>query len=82
MFSYIASFVSKRTDHPVIFSTFLLAAVFLVLGIVGGQIADSGIVSGFMLIYAGFAALLGIIGYGVLYAGKFISNVRDKSDPT
>lgn len=81
MFSYLVSAVSSRTDHPILFSTFLLAGVFLVAGFVVDSTTGNGVASGFFAIYAGFAAVLGIAGYAVLFAAKGISIIRERSGP-
>lgn len=81
MFKYAASFVSERTEHPFIFSTFIFAAIFLVTGVVVEVVTDNGVASGFLLLYASLSTALGLAAYGVLYTAKAISMARDRTEP-
>jgi len=81
MFRYVASIVSDRTEHPIIFSMFPIGLVFFAAALVAEYWLVNGVAAGFLGIYAGIAALLGIGGYAVLYLSKGVSVLRDRRGP-
>lgn len=82
MISYFAAFVSERTDHPVVFTGFIIGAIFLVAALVVSQVTNNGVASGFLLMYAGGSAMLALLGYVVLFIAKGVSMLRDQTSPT
>ena len=82
MFSYAVSALSSRTDHPIVFSMFIVSLIFLGAGFAVDFYTGNGVASGFLAIYSGLFALFGVAGYFALYTAKAVSMVRDEASPT
>jgi len=77
MFEYTVSFLTSNTDHPFIAGLFVGAVVFAAAGVVVDVTVGNGTASGFLIIYAMMATVLGLFGYAALYTLKLASMVRE-----
>ncbi|MCU4742415.1 hypothetical protein OB955_12370 [Halobacteria archaeon AArc-m2/3/4] len=78
---YITSALYSRFEHPLLASLFIAAGVFAGLGVITQIVTTSGVAAGFFGVYAIVTSLLGILGYGLIFAVKQISEVRDNIAP-
>lgn len=81
MFTHVVSLISSKADHPVVFSMFLIAGVFLVAAVIVDQVTGNGVASGFLAIYALFATVLGTVGYGILFGARALSSLQKQTSP-
>lgn len=86
MFEYTRQAIAFRFDHPILGLMFLISGLMTVGGLlvqtlIGMGLLDWGTVAGFLAVFATFFALIGLIGYGVLFLVKFISVARDRVGP-
>lgn len=79
MFEHTISYITARTAHPFIASLFVLAAGFLVTGVVVEVVVGNGAAAGFLVIYALMAAVIGVVGYAALYTLKLASMIRART---
>lgn len=78
MFTYARSLIAERTEHPLLFSLFLVAGGFLLAAVVVDRATGNGVASGFLLIYAGLAGFLGAAGYAGVFTARALSIVQDQ----
>lgn len=81
MIEHAVSFITSRTDHPFVMSMFVLAAFFAIVGILVETVVGNGAAAGFLVIYAMMAAVIGVIGYAMLYTLKLASILREQTIP-
>lgn len=87
MFTYIRRAIASQFDHPIFGLMYVIAAILAVAGLVVQYLVSIGVTdwqigAGFMAVFAAFFALVGTIGYTVLFIGKGISIARDRFGPT
>lgn len=78
---YITSALYSRFEHPLLASLFIASGFFAVLGVITQIVTTSGVAAGFFGVYAIVTALLGLLGYGLIFVVKQISEVRDNIAP-
>lgn len=86
MFEYTRRAIASRFDHPVLGLMFLIAGLMAVSGLLLRVLITMGlsewrIGAGFLAVFGTFFALIGTIGYGVLFLARFISVARDSVGP-
>jgi hypothetical protein len=88
---YIASVYADRFRHPILAAILTVAVVLLVSGGVVELIAPATvpllgwgippIAAGFLAVFGILASAIGLVGYGVLFAARLVSILRDQSSP-
>lgn len=76
MLRYTLSLVTKHSEHPLLASLFVLAALFVAGSVVLSQYPEHNVVSGFLGIYAIMMASMGALGYGALFLARTFSKVQ------
>jgi hypothetical protein len=89
---YLTSFYSERFAHPILAGVLTVAVVFFLFGLAleltapftipltGRQVPK--FTAGFFGVFGTLALAIGSLGYGVLFASKAVSIVRDQMSPT
>jgi hypothetical protein len=72
---FVREVLTEHTDHPILGSFFLLAALFYAVALVSDPFIGS-IPAGFMGVYALMWAFIAAVGYIVLYFTQIVSRLR------
>lgn len=81
---YLVSAITDRFAHPIMASVLMTAVLFFLIGGVLQVAPIPGvppIAAAFFGIYGVLATVLGLLGYGILYAVKLASIAGDRSAP-
>lgn len=76
MLELARAFVTDHSEHPILVTLFIMAAVFVAGGIAVDQITGNGVASAFFIVYAIVATFLGATGYTVLLAARLVTKVQ------
>lgn len=87
----ITSALSSQFDHPILGILLTMAVILAVIGVGLDYVIVNttlpftenipGIVPGFFAIYAILTGFLSVAGYGILFAVKYVSILRDRAAP-
>jgi hypothetical protein len=81
MLTYVKSAIASHFDHPVLGLMYIVAVTLTVVGLLIEILSSWGIGAGFFAVFAVFFALVGSLGYLILFVGKGISLARDRVGP-
>ena len=68
--------VSPYSDHPLLLSLFVIAAMFFVASIGVDLLTEAAIAAAHLMVYGFVATFLGAVGYGLLLLGKLIRRIQ------
>lgn len=81
MLGFAKDVITSRSEHSLLFTTFLMAVVFAAAGVVVEVFLGNGVAAAFLSIYALLAALLSGMGYATLFAGRLLTRLRQRRRP-
>lgn len=86
MLEYARRAIASQFNHPLLGLMFTIAGLLALSGgslqlLINAGLSDWRLGGGFFAVFATFFTLLGVIGYLVLYVGKYISIMRDRLGP-
>lgn len=71
MFEHTRQAIAERTDHPLLLSLLIIAALFVAFGF-ALEAAGEGVAAAFFAIFALIFAALSVIGYAVTFTVRII----------
>ena len=80
MIRYTVGLVARHSAHPLLFGLLLLAAIFLAGGVALELFFARELAAGFFLVYGVMAAVLGGVGYGIVFAVRLGSRLQRQFD--
>lgn len=75
MFRFTYNVITNYSDHPLLVSMFLLAALFATAGVIVQELTGNGVASAFLVIYAMFAGFMGAAGYAILFGARLTTRL-------
>lgn len=78
MLEYTRDAISARTAHPALMSLFIVALGLAITGVLYQNFTETEIGGAFFIIFAGFFAFLGAIGYVTLFIGKRVMGYLER----
>lgn len=81
MLEFAKNVITSYSDHPLLFSLFIIAVLFGTAGVAVEQFMGNGVAAAFLVIYALLSAFLGGLGYAILIAARLVSRARRRLKP-
>ena len=79
MLGYAKSIITSYSSHPLLVSCFIISVIFLSSGYVVESFTGNGVASAHFAVYGVISAILGTVGYLILFTVKMTRRIRRKS---